>query len=295
MVFALAATAFAIWLFGWSDNLDPVGAVLGEPAQVEVPDLSGLAQPRAEADLDSANLRAQLEYAPSLTTPRGAVVSQDPEPGTSVDIDSTVTVTVSQGISRVEMPAAIGQPLADVVDPLEDAGVDFEVREEASEEVPEGIVMEQYPDPGQRVTPVDEVFFVVSTGPDPRAVLEVAGLSAQGAAYALGAAGFEVVAELRDDPAVPRGAAIGTEPAATTVLPRDSVVTVVVSAGPPPVSLPNLTGSSQEAAAAELSGLGLVANISGGGAAGGTVRSQSPAPGTMMRAGEMVEVVLSGG
>ncbi|MFV0317096.1 MAG: PASTA domain-containing protein [Microthrixaceae bacterium] len=295
VVLALALTVFVMWLFGWSDNLDPLGAVLGRPAQVEVPDLAGLAQPRAEADLDSAKLRADVEFAPSLTSPRGAVVSQDPEAGTKVDIDSSVTVVVSEGIARVEMPEAIGVPLEGVADSLEVAGVDFEIRPEASETVPDGVVIDQYPDPGQRVTPADEVYFVVSTGPDPRAVLDVTGLSSQGAAFALGAAGFEVGADLRDDNSVMVGAVIGTDPAAMTVLPRDSLVTIVVSAGPPPVALPDLKGLSQDAAVAQLTSLGLVANLSGGGATGGAVASQVPEPGTELRAGDLVEVVLSGG
>ena len=75
---ALVAALFGTWLLGWSTNLDPIGAVLGEPARVEVPDLAGLAEPRAVADIESAGLVAELERSLSLTAPRGAVVAQRP-------------------------------------------------------------------------------------------------------------------------------------------------------------------------------------------------------------------------
>ncbi|MEZ5349825.1 MAG: PASTA domain-containing protein [Microthrixaceae bacterium] len=295
VVVSLAAALFVTWLLGWSANLDPVGAILGRPAQVEVPELSGLAQPRAEADLESADLSSRIEYSASLTTPRGAVVSQDPVAGEEVDVGSTVVVVISQGVSRIEMPPAVGLPLEDVIGPLEEAGVDFEVQEVASETVAAGVVIEQFPDAGQRVTPADEVRFVVSTGPEPRAVLDVTGLSAQGAAYALGSAGFVVEPELRDSDSVPQGAVIGTEPGASTVRPRDSVVTVVVSAGPPPLVLPDLSGRSADSAVTELTRLGLVANVTGGGVSGGSVTSQAPAAGESIRPGEMVSVQVSGG
>jgi serine/threonine-protein kinase len=295
VVLSLGLALFGIWMFGWSSNLDPIGAVLGHPAQVEVPDLAGLAEPRAVADVHSADLLADVESAPSLTSPRGAVISQHPRAGTEVDIGSVVEVVVSEGITRIEMPKAVGQPFEDVVVPLDEAGVDYTVDRVASETVAEGIVIEQVPEPGRRVTAADDVRFTVSTGPDPRAVVEVAGLSAEGAAYALGLGGFDVEAVLRDDPVVPAGVVIGTEPVATTVLPRDSLVKVVTSAGPPAVPLPDLSGFPLESALGRLSSLGLVANTRGGGASGATVAAQQPAAGTPVRVGDMVLIEARGG
>lgn len=295
VVVALCCALFGIWLLGWSTNLDPVGALLGRPAQVEVPDLAGLAEPRAVADVESADLVAEVNTAPSLTSPRGAVVSQDPEPGSRVDIGSVVEVTVSEGIARVEMPDAVGRPFEEVIPPLDDADVDYITEEVFSETVADGLVIEQVPEPGQRVTAADEVRFVVSKGPEPRAVLEVAGLSAEGAAYALGVAGFVVEPVLRDDATVPAGIALGTEPAATTVRPRDSTVKVVISAGPAPVPLPDLVGTDLDSALDQLSALGLVANTRGGGASGGMIVAQEPTAGTPVREGEMVLIEVGGG
>lgn len=295
LVSSLAVCLFSVWLLGWSTNLDPVGAVLGRPAQVEVPDLSGLAEPRATADVDSARLVAEVQYAPSLDAARGAVVSQDPPAGTQVDIGSVVHVVVSSGVAAVAMPDAVGRRFEEVVGPLDEAKVDYTVASVASETVDSGIVIEQVPEAGVRVTARDVVTFTVSTGPDPRPVLEVAGLSADGAAYALGVAGFDVEAVRRDDATVPVGVVIGTEPGAGTVRPRDSTVKVVISAGPPPVPLSDLVGRSLSSALGELEALGVVANVHGGGASGGVVAAQDPVAGTQVRVGEMVLIEVRGG
>jgi beta-lactam-binding protein with PASTA domain len=293
---AVAALGFGAWLLAWSPNLDPIGAVTGEPPSVEVPDLSGLARPRAVADVEVADLVADVETSFSLSAPRGAVIDQDPPAGTRGPAGTTVTIVVSRGVSRVEMPDAIGRPLEEAAAPLDEIGVAYSVESVSSETVADGVVIDQFPEAGQRVTEADSISFVVSTGPDPRAVLDVRGLSGDGAAFALGAAGFVIgEVEFREDPAVVPGALIETTPPAGTVSPRDTAVDLVISSGPPPVEVPSLSNRSYADALSTLEGLGLVANVSGGGASGGTVSSQSPAAGTILPVGSLVALELRGG
>ena len=293
---AVALLAFGVWLLAWSPNLDPIGAVKGEPPIVEVPDLSDLARPRAVADVEVADLEPRVETAFSLSAPRGAVIDQDPPPGTLVEAGSTVTIIVSRGVSRVEMPAAVGVPLDEAVAPLEELGVDYSVEQVPSETVAAGVVIEQAPEAGKRVTDADTISFVVSTGPEPRAVLDVVGLSEDGAAYALGAAGFvigDVIA--REDPTVPPGGVIETDPAVGTIAPRDTAVDLLLSSGPAPVEVPELTNRDMDDAIAALEALGLVPNTSGGDADGGSVVGQSPAAGTVLPFGSVVAIEVRGG
>lgn len=292
---ALLSALFGAWLLGWSSNLDPVAAVRGEPAIVEVPDLSGLARPRAVADVESAGLVPVVETRFSLTAPRGAVIGQEPAAGRRLAEGSDVVVVVSRGVTRVEMPEAVGRPLEEVAAPLDEVGVDYEVVELPSETVPEGVVIDQTPEPGRRVTAADTIEFVVSTGPEPREVPDTAGLSPDGAAFALGGSGFAVVVEERDDASAPAGVVMGTEPAAGTVLPRDATVNVIVSAGPPPVAVPDLLGKPQEDALAQLEQVGLVPNVRGGPPSGGTVIGLDPPAATMVRPGSIVSVEVDGG
>jgi serine/threonine-protein kinase len=292
---AIAVTAAGVLLLGYSPTLDPWDAVRGRGAMVEVPDLAELARPRAVADVESAGLVADVDTAFSLSAPRGAVIDQEPAPGERVREGSTVKVIVSRGVLRVEMPEAVGRPLSEVVGPLDEAGVNYSVEQVASEGVPAGVVIEQSPIAGRRVTATDDVRFTVSRGPEPRPVPLVAGISAEGAAWALGRSGF-LVGEVReqDDPDRPTGSVITTEPAPGTVTPRDTPVVMVVSAGPPPVTLPQLVGAASAEAERRLEDLGLVPVVTGGGASGGVVAAMDPAPGTAVRPGTLVELRVSG-
>jgi serine/threonine-protein kinase len=289
----LLAAAMTV-LLGWSPTLDPVDAIAGRGAIVSVPDLAGLSEPRAVADLEVEGLSPRIERAFSLTVPRGAVISQDPRPGARVREGTDVEVVLSSGISRVEMPDAVGRPLAEVVGPFEDAGVDYLVERVPSEEVDDGVVVEQSPEPGRRVTAQDPVRFVVSTGPEDRPVPDVAGLAPEGAAFALGRAGLSV-AEVRlvDDTSRPKGAVVSTEPAAGAVVPRGTAVVVSVSAGPPPVPVPAVVGLGVDEASDALEALGLVPNVVGAGAGGGTVAVQDPPAPTPLRPGSIVRLEVA--
>jgi serine/threonine-protein kinase len=193
------------------------------------------------------------------------------------------------------MPDAVGKPFEEVVVPLDEAGVVHLDERRASEEVPAGIVIEQFPEPGVRVTGADEVRFVVSTGPDPRPVPPTAGMSPEDAAYTLGRSGFAAVEEVRPGDTVPVGTVMGTEPAQDQVRPRDEVVTVVVSGGPAPVPVPNLVGNGQEEAVSRLVGVSLVANVTGGPFEGGVVVAQAPAPGEQIPPGGLVTIEVADG
>ncbi|MEZ5239077.1 MAG: PASTA domain-containing protein [Microthrixaceae bacterium] len=220
---------------------------------------------------------------------------QDPEAGELLEEGGVVEVTVSSGIARVEMPDAVGRPLAEVVGALDEAAVDYTVDRAADEQVARGVVISQEPEAGVRATAADEVVFVVSEGPEPRPVPGVAGLSPEGAAYALGLAGFEVEVELREDAQVRQGVVIGTEPGSGSVEERDSPVLLVVSSGPPSRPLPDLVGRQVDDAVAQLRAFGLVPNVVGAGAAGGVVRSTEPAAATPVGRGDMIVLEVTGG
>jgi len=71
-----------------------------------------------------------------------------------------------------------------------------------------------------------------------------------------------VVGGRRYDRSVPNGSVIEQSPLAGTVLREHSPVTLVISKGPAPVTVPTLAGKTEEQAVAILSGLGLKASVS---------------------------------
>jgi serine/threonine-protein kinase len=68
------------------------------PVLAEVPDLVGLSYPEAENRLEEADLLlGGVEEAPSETVPAGVIISQNPPPGTTLDMGTYVYLTTSVG------------------------------------------------------------------------------------------------------------------------------------------------------------------------------------------------------
>lgn len=288
----------AVGLLGFSRSLNPIDAVLGRGAIVSVPDVVESARPRAIAELEAAGLEAEVSEAFSLEAPRGTVASQQPSAGKKVREGTAVRIVISRGANRVEMPDAVGRPLSEVRKPFDAADIPIKVDRVPSERVAKGIIMEQSPGPGIRVTGVDEVSFVVSAGPADRPVPETAGKSLDAAAFELGRAGM-VVGEVQhlDDPTVPVGAVVSSTPAAGTIVPIETDVDLVVSNGPAPVAVPDVVNERERAALDRLSGLGYAVTVAGrllpeADSAIGAVFEQFPAAGTMLRPGQSVTIVV---
>ena len=296
---SLLLAVCAVALLAWSSSLNPIDALLGRGAVVTVPDLDQLAQPRAVTEIENAGLVPVVDEAFSLSAPRGTVIEQSPEAGTRLREGEEVSITVSRGAERVQMPDAVGQPIDEVVPPLEDAGVTFQVVEVAADDVAEGVVISQTPAPGVEVTGEDTVRFEVSTGPKDRPVPEVVGLTTDAASFQLGVAGL-TLGELTPiaDPTVPLGAVVSTSPAPGSIVDKDAPVSIVYSLGPAAVSVPAVVNRTDAQATAALEALGftvvragrLVSDAPGSGA--GAVFQQYPPAGTELQPGQPVTIVV---
>ncbi|MDE2349587.1 MAG: PASTA domain-containing protein [Gammaproteobacteria bacterium] len=98
---------------------------------------------------------------------------------------------------------------------------------------------------------------------------------------------------------VASGDVISENPAAGASATKGSSVALVVSSGPPPVSVPNVVGNTQAAATTAITGAGLtlgaVTMQSSATVASGTVISENPAAGTSVASGSSVALVVSSG
>jgi serine/threonine-protein kinase len=106
------------------------------------------------------------------------------------------------------------------------------------------------------------IIFLLMQDREPDAVMtavpDVAGQVEADAATALTNAGFETARRAEADADVAEGVVIRTDPAGGTEAEEGSTVTLVVSTGPNSVSVPDVTGLTQEAARAQITGSGLV-------------------------------------
>lgn len=95
---------------------------------VIVPDLVGLTQSGATAQLAEAGLRlGDVTFAIDEATPIGEVVQQEPAPGTIVSKGSSVAVVVSHGAETVEVPSVVGLHPDEAAAVLDEAG--FKMKE----------------------------------------------------------------------------------------------------------------------------------------------------------------------
>ncbi len=128
--------------------------------------------------------------------------------------------------------------------------------EEASEEVPEGLVIRTDPVAGTSVAPAQQVRVYVSTGIERVAVPTLVGLTEADARAALQAAGLSLgVIEPRNDPDTAGGTVMEADPVEGSEVPITTSVNLVVATGR--VVIVDYVGYTLEAATRELASLRL--------------------------------------
>ncbi|HPO30546.1 MAG TPA: PASTA domain-containing protein, partial [Candidatus Hydrogenedentes bacterium] len=277
-------------------------ALLVTPRSTRVPSLAGLAEGAAITAVTDASLRVgNITRVCSDTVAAGLVINQDPAAGARVRRNSTVDLTVSTGPCTVAVPDVSGLTQADAATALASAGLATgSVTSQCSSTVPAGSVISQSPAANTRVTPGSAVNLVVSTGPCPVTVPALAGISRADAIAAILAAGLAVgdVGEQCDSTAA-ADAVISQSPAAGTQVAPGSAVNLVVSTGPCPVTVPNVTGLEQAAAETAITQAGLavgeIAQVCSDVVPAGLVISQDPAGDTQVAPGSAVNLVVSTG
>ncbi|HYW10518.1 MAG TPA: PASTA domain-containing protein [Longimicrobium sp.] len=160
-----------------------------------------------------------------------------------------------------------------------------------------GRVLMQTPLPGEEVARGSTVRIVLSTGPEMRAVPAIRGLARADAIGLLQRFGYRVairrVRDRRDE-----GTLLGLSPATGQRAAVGSIVTMLISAGPPFVRVPPVVGLPSADARVRLQAGGLemgrVAYDPGSLEPEGTIIAQSPVEGDSLRMGERVRVTLAG-
>lgn len=282
LVIAVLAAAFGGWYIA-----------AGPGQSVATPNVVGQRAEQAAKALTSAQLLLSVageEY--SETAPVGTIISTDPAPGDSARIDSTVTAVVSKGPERYDVPAVKGLPQARATDAITAANLAVgSISQAFDDKVDLGAVVSTSPRIGTSVKPGTTVDIVVSKGPQPVPVPDVVGLRLNGARAALADSGLKVDVTEKFSNSVADGVVISAKPKAGTVVNSGSRVSLVVSKGPPPVTVPNLIDMNKDRAVASLEALGLRAKVIQGAATPlDRVYSQDPPAGSRIPRGSTVTI-----
>jgi serine/threonine-protein kinase len=265
-----------------------------------VPNLIGQSEEQATAVLGDESLgwEIQIDRRYADDTQPGQVLDLDPPPGERLREGGTIRVVVSRGPTPVVVPTDIvGQTLEEAGALLGTAGLRVgTVTTEFHETVAKDLVLTwsyQGTDVPAEVPRGEPVDLVVSSGPSPRQVPIVAGLTFDEAKDRLEQAGLVAVEAKVFSSDVESGKVIGTTPPAGSEVERGFEVTVEVSKGPDLVTVPNVAGDNLETAIKKLERAGLeVTDIEGNPSR--QVLATDPPEGERVPRGSGVVIIMRG-
>jgi serine/threonine-protein kinase len=269
------------------------GYYLGSYRYTEAPSLIGLSLTQAANTLDKDGLRVRRgddEF--SEDVPKGQVLSQQPKANGRVRKGGTVTVHLSKGPDRREVPRVAGKSVADARAALVDVGLEVASpnKNEFSDTVAKGLVIRTDPKAGERLKPFAKVTLVVSKGKEPVEVPNVTGQRQDRATKALEELGFKVDVQQVFSDTVDVGVVVEQTPSSGTA-DKGSTVTLKVSKGPDIVEVPDVRGMNHEEAKRVLERAGFqvkeVVYLPGG---PGDVLTTDPKPGKKVKRGTTVTV-----
>jgi serine/threonine-protein kinase len=245
LVVLLGALGFLAVTFYRSLGLDeeapPTDPAPSEDAAlVEVPDVTGLSYGEADAQLRALGLEPAPSYQVNIEVAENTVFAQSPPAGQRITGDDIVALTVSQGeIPRV--PSVRGRNRVDAEELLRNAGFGVIVIEGPSQ-AEAGTVVFQEPTSGTELALGEAVTITVSTGPGQIFVPDVRGESPIDAIQTLIGQGFRVADRREPSSEVPEGEIIDTDPPHGFPVSAGLEVFIIISDGPPLVTIPDVQG-----------------------------------------------------
>ncbi|MFT0847963.1 Stk1 family PASTA domain-containing Ser/Thr kinase [Actinomycetaceae bacterium L2_0104] len=264
---------------------------LGPGKRVPVPDVVGQTYTQAEETLAAQGLDSERVDQYSDDVPPDQVISTDPDAEGRVHPDQPVTIIVSLGIEQVEVPDVVNTPIDEARNIVNQNRLDIVEEESYSEDIPEGVVISQSLQAGERVNHSTAITLTVSKGREPIEVPNVEGQTEADALAAIEDAELTVSTEYVFSDTIAKGAVIEQSPAEGTLF-RGDPVSLTVSKGPEYIEVPNVISMSRDDAVKTLEDAGFTVrtdNVLGG--FFGLVRDQTPAGGQTARVGS--EIVIS--
>ena len=264
LVVALAAVAFA---------------QMGGAHASSMPGFVGRTETDARGLARGAGLGVEVTRVAS-PDPAGVVIKQSPGSGAWTS-SHDVTLTVSSGPGKVQVPQLQGQPWTSAQPQLDQIGFAYKVQHGYNDQFPKGDVVSITPPPLTRVAPDAAITVVLSDGHAPVNVPNVTGMSFADAVNALAAANLkaEKITDVFSND-VPRGKVASTIPPVGQPAPYQSTVQIHLSHGPIMVRVPNVLGLTVDEANAKLGDVGLVWDSNGHIRRGDVVVAQDPSPNT---------------
>ena len=259
------------------------------------PSVLELDQQAAVAALEDAGFTAEVgdpTYHEEIA--KGQVAQTDPAPGERVLEGGTVTLVLSLGPERYDVPDLVGRSLDEAQAALEETKLAYGRKvEKYSDTVEAGKVISTNPEAGTTVRPDTAVNVTVSKGRKPVEVSDFTGKKAADAEARMKEQGLVVTREEKFSDDVAEGVVISQSPKSGTVFKGDEV-TLVVSKGPELVQVPRVIAQGVEAARKKLQDLGFEVKVENSNQylGLGFVLNTDPGPGSKAPKGSTITLFL---
>src|SRR5438874_1876698 len=189
----------------------------------------------ATSNITADGFNPVVKHHTSLTTPAGLVYQQDPPAGHRQPKGNDVTILVSTGIPKVEIPTMKGLKSEDAIAKLKALHLVPDVHDNASS-LPADEVTASDPKAGTQVVTGTKVRINVSSGPTTAPVPNVVGKSLSEATSTLNAAGFKVSPTFVESDQ-PQNQVVNQSPSEAA---QGSTIALTVSKGPKTVAVPDV-------------------------------------------------------
>ncbi len=233
-IIELVGIAIFLFFFSYFSLHWAIETIIHSRKEQIVPDIMGRSAMRAIEILSERNLAIRKEGVEfDESVPIGAVLRQNPPPGTQVREGKTVRVVFSQGGAAVFVPVLIGLPLRNAELLLRRKQLLLgEISEAYSLRSKKGIVMFQDPWAESSVAKNTMMNVVVSAGPPPSGIVLMPDFRQRQLSQAMRWASENAFfVEVRDNPdsLFPNGTILGQEPGPDTVLGDDTEISITAS------------------------------------------------------------------
>ncbi|OSP43328.1 serine/threonine protein kinase, partial [Streptomyces sp. 13-12-16] len=265
---------------------------------VAAPNFVGETRADAEKLAVNGDLKLTFKEEPCENQSKGKICDQDPDAGTKVEKDSTVTLTVSTGAPKVAVPDVQGLTYEKAKSQLEEKGFVVEQETEVSDQTP-GVVIGQDPEGDTDQEKGSTITLTVAKEADKATVPDVTNRTCDEAKTQMTAnelVGNCVQVET-DNPALV-DKVIGTDPVQGTQLAKNSPVTIQIGKAKEnqTFAMPKVTQMTVGQAKQVLAGAGLqLERVQGGGDDNAVVLQSTPQEGQQVKKGDKVTLIAFGG
>jgi serine/threonine-protein kinase len=198
---------------------------------------------------------------------KDVVLNQDPAPGGRIVKGGTITLTLSKGPERYQVPNVVGKNKEAATTELQGEPLRLKivaVQEKYDDLSPAGTVLATAPEVGKEIAPGAQITLIVSKGRAPITVPTVIGMQLGEAQGLLQGMGLKVVQEVVVDTTRPQGEVIEQNPPGGSGVERNATVTLKVSNNVNMVAMPNVVNARCPDARNALQGMGFQVQVEGG-------------------------------